>query len=58
MNDLLDTAVAAHGGLDRWNQVKSITVDASITGALLALKRTRLTRSRRFASRWTPHGSG
>ncbi|MBO0788399.1 MAG: hypothetical protein J2P33_20250, partial [Actinobacteria bacterium] len=38
MNDLLDTAVAAHGGLDRWNQVKSITVDASVTGALWALK--------------------
>jgi hypothetical protein len=38
MHDLLDSAVAAHGGLDRWNHVKSITVDASITGALLALK--------------------
>ena len=38
MNYLLDSAVAAHGGLDRWNQVKSITVDASITGALWALK--------------------
>jgi hypothetical protein len=38
MNDLLDSAVAAHGGLDRWNQVKSITVDASIAGALWALK--------------------
>jgi hypothetical protein len=34
VNDLLESAVAAHGGLDRWNQVKSITVDASITGAL------------------------
>jgi hypothetical protein len=31
MNDLLDSAVAAHGGLDRWNHVRSITVDASIT---------------------------
>jgi hypothetical protein len=31
MNYLLENAVAAHGGLDRWNQVKSITVDASIT---------------------------
>src|SRR5260370_31303397 len=38
MNDLLNSAVAAHGGLDRWNQVKSITVDASITGALWPLK--------------------
>lgn len=38
MNDLLDSAVAAHGGLDRWNQVKSITVDASISGAFWHLK--------------------
>jgi len=38
MNDLLDTAVAAHGGLDRWNQVKSIAFDASITGAFWHLK--------------------
>jgi hypothetical protein len=38
MNDLLDTAISAHGGLDRWNQVTSITVDASITGAFWALK--------------------
>lgn len=38
MNELLDTAVAAHGGLERWNQVKSITFDASITGAFWHLK--------------------
>src|SRR4051794_14247870 len=38
MDELLDIAVAAHGGLDRWNQVKSITVDASITGALFHAK--------------------
>lgn len=38
MNDLLESAVAAHGGLDRWNQVKSITVGASITGAFWHLK--------------------
>jgi hypothetical protein len=38
MNDLLDSAVAAHGGLDRWNQVKSITFDASVTGAFWHLK--------------------
>ena len=38
MNDLLDNAVAAHGGLDRWNQVTSITVDASITGAFWHIK--------------------
>jgi hypothetical protein len=38
MSDLLESAVAAHGGLDRWNQAKSITVDAAITGALWVLK--------------------
>jgi hypothetical protein len=38
MNDLLDTAVAAHGGVDRWNQIQSVTVDATITGALWQVK--------------------
>jgi hypothetical protein len=38
MNNLLESAVTAHGGLDRWNQVKSITVDASITGAVWHVK--------------------
>jgi hypothetical protein len=38
MNDLLGLAVAAHGGLDRWNQVNSIAADASITGALWHVK--------------------
>jgi hypothetical protein len=38
MNSLLDSAVAAHGGLGRWNQIKSITVDASITGAFWHIK--------------------
>jgi hypothetical protein len=39
MTDLLDSVVAAHGGSDRWSKVKSITVDASITGALWDIKR-------------------
>jgi hypothetical protein len=38
MLDLLESAVAAHGGLDRWNKVKSIAVDASITGAFWSFK--------------------
>jgi hypothetical protein len=38
VNDLLESAVAAHGGLDRWNQINSIAVDASITGALWHVK--------------------
>jgi hypothetical protein len=34
MSDLLDSVIAADSGWDRWTKVKSITVDASITGAL------------------------
>jgi hypothetical protein len=38
MNDLLETALTAHGGLDRWNEIKSITVNASISGAFWSVK--------------------
>ena len=38
MSDLLETAVTAHGGLDRWKQITSITINASITGAFWHLK--------------------
>ncbi|MQY31945.1 hypothetical protein [Nocardia aurantia] len=38
MNDLLATAIAAHGGLDRWNQIKTIQVDAEISGAFWQMK--------------------
>jgi hypothetical protein len=38
MNDLLQLAVKAHGGLDRWNKVKAIKVAASITGAIWYVK--------------------
>jgi hypothetical protein len=38
MNDLLELAVRAHGGLDRWNKVKAIKVAASITGAIWYVK--------------------
>ncbi|MBO0691940.1 MAG: hypothetical protein J2P58_03490 [Acidimicrobiaceae bacterium] len=38
MQDLLDTAIAAHGGLDRWNAIRSISVEASITGAFWSFK--------------------
>lgn len=38
MNDLLESAVTAHGGLDRWNEINVITVSASITGAFWAVK--------------------
>ena len=38
MNDLLDIAVKAHGGLDRWRRFRSIRVAASITGAIWFVK--------------------
>jgi hypothetical protein len=38
MDDLLAWAIAAHGGLDRWNQVTSVQFAASITGAIWYLK--------------------
>ena len=38
MNELLDLALTAHGGLDRWKKVNSIEVDASITGAIWFVK--------------------
>ena len=37
-SDLLNLAVKAHGGLDRWNRVKAIKVAASITGAIWFVK--------------------
>lgn len=37
-SELLDQAVKAHGGLDRWNKVKAIKVVASITGAIWFVK--------------------
>jgi hypothetical protein len=37
-SELLDLAVKAHGGLDRWNRVKAIKVTASITGAIWFVK--------------------
>ena len=38
MTDLLELAVSAHGGLERWNKVKSIKGAASITGAIWFIK--------------------
>jgi len=38
MNDLLDLALTAHGGLDRWNQLGSVELNASITGAIWYVK--------------------
>ena len=38
MTELLDLAVKAHGGLERWNKIKAIKVAASITGAIWYVK--------------------
>ncbi len=38
MNELLDIAISAHGGLERWNKINSIRIDASITGAIWVVK--------------------
>jgi hypothetical protein len=38
MNELLDSAVKAHGGLERWNKVNAIEVAASITGGIWYIK--------------------
>jgi hypothetical protein len=38
MNELLEVAVKAHGGLERWNQLKSLKSNMSITGTLWQVK--------------------
>jgi hypothetical protein len=38
MNDLLDFALEAHGGLKRWNEFRSLRADLSIAGAIWEVK--------------------
>jgi hypothetical protein len=38
MNDLLQVAVNAHGGLERWNQLKTVKASVSITGGIWQVK--------------------
>jgi hypothetical protein len=38
MNNLLQTAVATHGGLQRWHEINTIKVAASIAGAIWFVK--------------------
>lgn len=38
MNDLLRSAVTAHGGLERWREIRSIRVAAAITGEIWRIK--------------------
>jgi len=41
MNDLLEFAIEAHGGWRAWNQYQRMTAEASIGGAIWALKNVR-----------------
>jgi hypothetical protein len=34
MSDLLELAMNAHGGLDRWREIKSLDLTMSLTGNL------------------------
>jgi hypothetical protein len=38
MKELLDLAVAAHGGLERWNSYRTVALELSVGGALWSLK--------------------
>jgi hypothetical protein len=38
MPELLDIAVEAHGGLDRWNEISAVEIAVSITGAIWYVK--------------------
>jgi hypothetical protein len=38
MNDLLARAIAAHGGLDRWNTFKRVSATIIAGGGLLPMK--------------------
>lgn len=38
MNGLLELALRAHGGLERWGEVQSLSVRVSVTGALYRIK--------------------
>jgi hypothetical protein len=38
VSDLLEQAIAAHGGLDRWNAFRNVSLDLSVGGALWDFK--------------------
>jgi DDE domain len=38
MSDLVDVAISAHGGLDRWRQLRPVSAPLRVGGALWALK--------------------
>jgi len=39
MSDLLNIAIAAHGGLERWSQFKTLQAEMAIRGAIFEAKR-------------------
>ena len=39
MSDLLDIAIAAHGGLERWSQFRTLQAEMAIRGAIFVAKR-------------------
>ena len=45
MNDLLQLAVNAHGGIDRWNKLTWVDTDLSMTGAIWSVSPTCSARS-------------
>jgi len=38
MSDLVDVAISAHGGLDRWRQLRPVSAPLRVGDALWALK--------------------
>ena len=59
MNDLLQLAVNAHGGLKRWNEISKITVAASLTGGDLVREEPgRLSQGRRDDRRYEEGAAG
>jgi hypothetical protein len=38
MSDLVDVAISAHGGLDRWRQLRTVSAHLRVGGALGAFK--------------------
>ena len=54
MSTLLDDVLAAHGGLDRWRQIRRLTLDVEIGGLLLAVK-GRSPQQRSLRVRIDPH---
>jgi hypothetical protein len=57
MNDLLQVAVNAHGGLERWNQLKTVKASVSITGAIWQLKGKPDVQEREKDSGWNQRDS-